>query len=195
MGDSQTGAQQRSDELALVARCRRGEPAAKSELLRGLLPTMRGAIRALLGARPEVDDAVQQAAIDILRGLPTYRGDAPLRAWARTIAVRAGLKITRSSTRHLSAVDPETLHAAPREAGAAERIAKPLAAYLDGLPAAQREALVLRHALEFTVPEIAELLGTSVNTIKSRLLSARKEVRKLIRRDEAVASFRKGGTP
>ena len=145
---------------------------------------MRAATVSLLGAGADADDALQQGAIDVLRGLATYRGESALESWARTIAVRAGLRTIKQRRRHQGA-DPEALGLSARaaEESLRDRIPRPVQAYLDALPTAQREALVLRHALGYTVPEIAELLGSSVNTIKSRLLQARREVRRLIRRD------------
>lgn len=115
-------------------------------------------------------------------------------AWARTIGVRAALRAARSSRRHLSAVDPAGPEfAAPTDEAPrlAERLPRDLRAYLQLLPERQREALVLRHALGYTVPEIARLLETSENTIKSRLLQARKDLRRRIRQDEAVARARR----
>ncbi len=117
-----------------------------------------------------------------------------MNAWARTIGARAALRWARSSRRHLSTVDPEGLlqpHSETSEPQYSDRVPRKLEAYLDALPPRQREALVLRHALGYTVPEIAELLETSVNTIKSRLLQARKDVRRHIRRDELVAATRR----
>lgn len=180
-----------------MQRCREGSRESKRELLQRIMPTLRAATRSLLGAGADADDACQQAAIDVLRGLGSYRGEAPLGAWARTVAVRAGLRHIRRHQRQLALVDPEATQRAqegvqPRSS-ADERLPRPLSAYLDALPAAQREALVLRHALGYTVPEIAELLETSVNTIKSRLSTARKDIRKRIRQDEATASIRREG--
>lgn len=157
-------------------------------LLQQVLPTMRSAIRSLLGASADAEDALQQAAIDVLCGLHTFRGEANLTAWTRTVAVRAGLRTAHQCRRHLSVADPQAMQPVVRieDEPLGDRIPRALSHYLQALTAAQREALVLRHGLGYTVPEIAELLDTSVNTVKSRLLQARRELRKLIRRDEAV---------
>lgn len=181
--------EQRADDVALVERCRFGDADAKRELLTRVLPTMKAAVRSLLGSAADADDAVQQAAIDVLRGLPTFRGEAGLSAWARTIAVRAGLR-TAAKRRPTHGADPDALPppAASTADALRDRVPRPVRAYLEALPAPQREALVLRHALGYTVPEIATLTETSVNTIKSRLLQARREVRRLIRRDEALGT-------
>ena len=55
--------------------------------------------------------------------------------------------------------------------------------YLDELPDAQRQAVVMRHALGYSVAEVAEFLDVPLDTAKSRLLYGRRALRKLIRRD------------
>ena len=68
-----------------------------------------------------------------------------------------------------------------------------LRAHLDGIPKLQGEALLLRHGMGYTVPELAQLLETSVNTIKSRLLKGRKALRARIRQQSLVAETRRSG--
>ncbi|MFO0571899.1 MAG: sigma-70 family RNA polymerase sigma factor [Polyangiaceae bacterium] len=58
--------------------------------------------------------------------------------------------------------------------------------YLEQLPEAQREALVLRHVMGYSVSEIAEATEVSPNTVKDRLLRGTREMRRLIRRDQAI---------
>jgi len=55
--------------------------------------------------------------------------------------------------------------------------------YLKAIPEAQREALILKHSLGHTVEEIAEITGVPVGTVKDRLVTARRQVRRLIQRD------------
>jgi RNA polymerase sigma-70 factor (ECF subfamily) len=64
--------------------------------------------------------------------------------------------------------------------------------YLNELPDKQRTALVLRHVMGHSVGEIAELTGTSPNTVKDRLLRGAREMRRLIRRDLAIGTGKKG---
>lgn len=198
VGDEGMG---RGGEVELLARCRQGDAAAKRELLVRVLPTVRGATRTLLAQRADADDAAQQAMLDLLGGLEGFRGEGSLAGWARIIAVRAALRHAARQRRHASLVDPEPVLATapapdPRdEAMLAEELPREVAVYLDALPPVQRQALVLRHGLGYTVPEMAELCGESVNTIKSRLVTARKTLRKLVRRDEAVAQVRRDRRP
>lgn len=164
---------------------------ARRALLLQVLPTMRGATRSLLPQVADADDALQQATIDLLAGLSTYRGQGRVEAWARTIAVRCSLRLLAKNRRHISLADPDRrLRDETAEHDAiAERLPRSVRSYLENLPAVQREVLVLRHGLGYTVPEISELCGESVNTIKSRLVTARKRIRKLIRQDENIGTI------
>lgn len=54
----------------------------------------------------------------------------------------------------------------------------PLWDLLDALPPAQRQAVVLRYHADLTVPEIAELLGRTLNTVKSDLHRAMRTLAK-----------------
>ena len=190
-GTRSTGESERNaDDAALVARCREGDAAAKRALLTRVLPTIRGATRTILRERADADDATQQAMLDLLGGLDGFRGEGSLTAWARTIAIRASLRHARRHQRHVGVADPEAVLAAQAAPASEEllheRLPRSVQSYLDALPPAQREALVLRHGLGHTVPEIAELCDESVNTIKSRLVAARKEIRRLVRRDQTL---------
>ena len=69
----------------------------------------------------------------------------------------------------------------------AEGLPRPVQEYLEQLSPSRRTALVLRHVLGYSVAEIAELTGVSPNTVKDRLLTARREFRRMIRRDLALA--------
>jgi len=93
----------------------------------------------------------------------------------------------------MAAVQPDELHAAESGPRLADGIPGGLRAHLDAIPPLQREAIVLRHGMGYTMPEMAELLETSVNTIKSRLLKGRKALRARIRQQSLVAEARAKG--
>jgi RNA polymerase sigma-70 factor (ECF subfamily) len=65
--------------------------------------------------------------------------------------------------------------------GPGERIG--VDALLDNLSDDRRTAFVLRHALEYTVEEIAELTSTPVGTVKDRLVAGRKLLKRVVERD------------
>jgi RNA polymerase sigma-70 factor (ECF subfamily) len=160
--------------------------AARRELALRLLPRVRRTVRAVLGQHDDLDDAIQVCLMEVLRAAPGYRGDSSIETWARKIVVRRAMRFARRQRMRL-VVDPESDPsdvAVPEEdVRLSERLPRPLAAYLDSLPEIHRVALVLRHGFGFSLREIADMTGTSANTIKMRLFHGLKKLRKLIDRD------------
>jgi RNA polymerase sigma-70 factor (ECF subfamily) len=186
-------------ELALAAAVASGERAASERMARLLLPQVRRVARALVTRPADVDDASQVALLEVLRAAGNYRGEGPLEGWARRIAMRAVMRW--SSRQRLRDAKTEPLATAPDPRAAwlptavAEALPRPLPEYLAALPEVQRTAFVLRHSLGHTVPEIAALSDAAVPTIKSRLLKATQELRRLIRRDVALGTRSHAGSP
>ena len=171
-------------DLALAAAAGAGDPEASERFVRRALPLVRRVARALIADRTESEDALQLALIEVLGAAPTFRGTGPLDHWIRKVASRAVLRHarkTRSSRLH----GLETPIEARSIGGATvlESLPRPLEQYLRMLPEPQREALVLRHALGHTIPEIAELTEAPEPTVISRIKKARLELRRLIQRD------------
>ncbi len=79
-------------------------------LLQRVLPTLRSASLAVLGPGADAEDATQQAAIDVLRGLSTFRAEASLSAWCRTIGVRAALRLA-ATRKPVVVLEPDLLPA------------------------------------------------------------------------------------
>jgi RNA polymerase sigma-70 factor (ECF subfamily) len=173
------------------------DPQARERLVLRLRPRVRRVAATLLHHAADADDAAQVALVEILKAAPSYRGESSLEAWADRIAVRTAIRIARerrlASVRSDPEVEPDDLHHPPAPAPLSESIPRPIRAYLDRLPEARRTVLVLRHAFGHSVDEIAELTGVSVNTVKDRLLHARDQVRRMVRRD--VATGTRDGQP
>ena len=166
-----------------------GDPRARNMVAMRLCDRVRRIERALLPGRADADDATQDALVAILRSAANYRGESSLERWADRIAARTGLRFrarerSRSTENEtdVPTIDAHDLH---------ERLPRPLAAYLRELPLKERQALFLKHALGYSVPEIAELTETARSTVKFWLANALARVRKSIRRDVAIGP--KGG--
>jgi RNA polymerase sigma-70 factor (ECF subfamily) len=114
----------------------------------------------------------QEALIAVLRGLPSYRGDGTFKSWSDRVVVRATfacLRRRRADDARRAAETPELLPVDDRPAVAEYLARRDLARLLDELPAEQRHALVLHHAVGMSVPEIADEVGVPLETIRSRL--------------------------
>ena len=186
-------ADDRRGEIELAERARRGDAEAQSDLVMRLLPHLRSVAHALLGRTADADDAVQIGLMRVLEGLASWRGEAALHQWARKVAANACLRLLEQNRRRSQGVNDETdvegLVAPSWDGDAVRRSARE---YLDRLPAVQRDVVLLRHALGYSVEEIAEITGVAVGTVKSRLLGGRRTLRKLVRRDDTVDALASG---
>jgi RNA polymerase sigma-70 factor (ECF subfamily) len=180
----------RSDsELGLMRRVAEGDRRAQRVLAHRLAGRVQRASQRLLSNPADADDAAQLALMEILRSAGTYREEASIERWADRIAVRTILRHAREQRRkpwffgpRVEADDVGTGRYSP-VVDADEATPRKLEQYLHELPAARREVLVMKHALGYTTEEIAELTRKPVGTVKDRLVSARRQLRKLIQRD------------
>ncbi len=132
----------------------------------------------------DAEDAAQISLLEILRAAPSFAGVGRLEAWADRITARTATRqVVRERKRAAVVLPPPD---SSSDTGLAEGLARPLSAYLDELPAAQRQVLVLRHALGYSNAEIAELTESPPGTVKDRLVRARKQIRKVIAREQAI---------
>jgi RNA polymerase sigma-70 factor (ECF subfamily) len=163
-----------------------------------LVVRVRRASLSLMRGSVDADDAAQHALIEILRSAHTYRGDASVERWADRVTSRSVIRFARAVRRRNQAVEPgldaEHVIADAVDLSAREGVARGIEQYLSMLPDARREVLLLRHAFGHSIEEIAELTQASPNTVKDRLLAARRDLRKLIQRDRAIGAKR-GGHP
>jgi RNA polymerase sigma-70 factor (ECF subfamily) len=153
-----------------------------------LRPRIARIARALLRHAADADDATQASLLEILKCAGTHRGDGSFDAWADRIAVRTTLRLARQRrvrSLRIDEAEPDSLAIDPPDASLREGLPRDVAEYLAELPETRRTALVLRHALGYSIDEIAEVTGVSPNTVKDRLLAAREQVRKCVRREVA----------
>lgn len=161
---------QRDVDDETLAAAREGEEWALAALYRAYQP----ALRTFLGRRApsEADDLAAETWVGVARGLPSFTGDsAAFRSWLFTIARRRVLDERRWRRRHPAdpLVADRVEPAAPwsGEPGVAEIVeAHEEALDLLGrlartLPAAQRDAVLLRVIAGLTVAETAAVLGRS----------------------------------
>lgn len=168
------------------------DPNAQNTLAHRLLPRIRRATRALLRDRSDADDATQLCIIEVLRSARTFRGVGSIEAWSNRIVIRTSIRHAKRNRARLrridAAADPENVSGKTSADAAltAADLPRDLREYLDSLSQVRRQALILRHVLGHSIAEIAELTEVSRNTVKDRLVSARKEIRRMVRRDHVV---------
>lgn len=168
-----------------------GQPSVEESLLVDLLPRVRNLVRYLVRGDSDVEDISQEALIALLHGLPSYRGEGLLNAWADRVVARTTflwLKRMRDS-REPRSNEPEALVAVPSEDTPLDEHIhhQHVVTLLDLIPNEQRHALVLHHVLEMSVPEIAAELGVPLETVRSRLRLGRAALRAMAEEEECVS--------
>jgi RNA polymerase sigma factor (sigma-70 family) len=173
-----------ASELTALAEqaVRTREPATIRRFLEGIAPSVRGVCRAVMGPRhADLEDAIQECLIEILRALPKYRFEGTIVGYAGRIALRCSIAARKRGrsreqrARMLAELEAVTAACEKPEVGPGLWF---LADVIDELPKVQAEAVVMRMVLGYSVEEIAAATQVPVNTSKSRLRVAKEYLRR-----------------
>ncbi|MGB3827709.1 MAG: RNA polymerase sigma factor SigM [Ornithinimicrobium sp.] len=116
---------------------------------------------------PEVaSDAVQDGFINAFRRAGSFRGDSQVSTWLYRIVVNACLDRMRRSKPTADIADHDPVE--PRDYHRSVEVRIDVRAALEGLPEAQRLALVLVDMQGLSIAEAADVLDCAPGTIKSR---------------------------
>lgn len=182
--------QAHEDDTALIRAAQEGDEYAFEALVRRYQDHVGSIISSTLGSRSGVEDLAQEVFVKIYRSLPRYEFTAPFAAWVYRIAVNVCFDELRkrrirrylsldalegtSADRHVrsqSHADDEMLIEEKRTIvlDALSRISPPY-----------RTAIVLREYENLSYAEIAEIMGISIQAVKTRIFRAREKLRVLL---------------
>ncbi|MEV6318832.1 sigma-70 family RNA polymerase sigma factor [Streptomyces sp. NPDC051776] len=172
-----------AEDWLLSVRAGEGDDDAFAVLVRRHTPALLALAIHLLGNLADAEDAVQDAFIRAWRRLPEFRGDAQFRTWMYRIVTNRCLNTLRRRTPTVSlenAPEPTTrdAHASPERAAETDAAAAALARALGTLPVDQRACWVLRELHGLHYEEIAQVMGTSEQSVRGRLFRARRSLTK-----------------
>ena len=192
-------------DLHLVERLREGSERAYEELLiRFQQPVYALALR-LLDDQSEACDVVQEVFLKVFRNVGSFRGQSTLKTWIYRITVNEAHNARRWFFRHRRAEveldkNPEESRnwkeiipdrsRSPFDAAFDREQHIMIEAALNRINPIFREAVALRDISDLAYEEIAEILGVSLGTVKSRILRGREALR-----EELVGSLKTGVAP
>jgi len=171
-------------DAGLLARCAAGDPEAFRAFVERYQVVVFALMSRLTGRGPHLEDLAQETFVRAYRALPGFdgSGSARLSTWLLTIGTRVAIDVRRKSNRSKAYLlevlqsappagpaTPEHLFARRELIGAIQRAA-------GELPEHQRVAFVLSEFHDFSLREIAEALGISEGTVKTRLFRARQKL-------------------
>lgn len=188
------------DDQRLIESLRRGSEQAYEELLaRFQQPVYTLAVR-LLDNPSEASDVVQEVFLKVFRNIDHFRGQSTLKTWIYRITVNEAHNARRWFFRHRRReveldTDPqetrnwrETIRDGGRSpfdvAFENERVGM-IEAALERINPSFRDAVVLRDIVDLSYEEIADVLGVSLGTVKSRILRGREALREELAGDLA----------
>ena len=158
-------------------------PAEAHGAWRDIEARLRPYVSRRVASTAEVDDIVQEILVRVHKGLATLRDDERFGGWVYRIAARTIADAAKSHARDPIARDSDVVDAA---GGASDEAAdlqlelgECVALFVARLPSPYREAITLTELQGLTQKEAAEMLGTSLSGMKSRVQRGRDKIREM----------------
>jgi RNA polymerase sigma-70 factor (ECF subfamily) len=186
-----------SDEESLISKAVAGD----TESFRTLYTRHRGDVARLvyrmLGARNDLEDVIQEVFVQVFKSLKDFRGQSKFSTWLHRVTVNVVLMHRRSARSRpvyveetASDVTPDVETIGPDEDADRRERVRAFGRLLDRLAEKKRVVFVL-HELEGISPsEIAEIVGSPVLTVRTRLFYARRELEAMLADEPALASLK-----
>jgi RNA polymerase sigma-70 factor, ECF subfamily len=175
-----------ADERLLVARARRGDPAAFEALVRAHAAYAYNLALRTLGDPRDAEEAAQDAFVRAWRGLATFREDARFGTWLYRIVVRVCYDRLPRLRRDLAALGTDAGVDVPdgrQDVDArvlTDALRAELHAAIAALPADYRLLITLRHLQEMSYEDIAMVTGMPLGTVKVGIFRARRVLRAVL---------------
>jgi len=188
-------------DLELARAAADGHDLARRELAERMLDRVATVVRCLGPADRNRDDYIQDALIEILRSIGSFRGESSLETWAERVTVRVAMRRIRKQNYRDGVIALDSTRDATSGSLSSEdqvirrRFWDRVEVALSTLGAERRSALTLQLVLGYSVAEIAEATGAPVNTVRDRLAVGRKQLRaELLDDPQLVELVRSKGT-
>ena len=196
------------EEQDLIARLCDGQEAAYETLIERFEHPIFNLVSRLTNDPGDAPDVVQEVFLKVFRNVHSFRGQSSLKTWIYRIAVNESRNHRRWFGRHRSQAialepTPGETHSyldwlpdparSPMELAIDHERETLIEAALAEINPHYRAALVLRELEGLSYDEIAEILETSLGTVKSRILRGREALRERLterlKRENAPAGW------
>jgi RNA polymerase sigma factor (sigma-70 family) len=140
---------------------------------------VRNTLRRLTrGDAARADDLAQEAFVKAWRSIAEFRGDSSFRTWMFRIAYRTFLSEVRRNEPQTEEVEDH--HAVGRDDHESREFMQDFDAAMRLLGAAQRDAVHFALQRGFSHPEIAEIMGIPIGTVKTHILRGRHRLQEIL---------------
>jgi RNA polymerase sigma-70 factor, ECF subfamily len=180
--------------VELVRKSRDGNSQALETLVISCQPLAFRLALSILDDRDEADDASQDALIQAIRAIPSYRAEATFQTWFYRIVVNncLGRLRKRRVRQRLNQLLTDLFrrergddHPIEKQAILDDRT-KHITGIINNLDPKYRLPILLRYYHELPITQIAEVLSVSQRTVHTRLKLAHEQIRKSLGETDAV---------
>jgi RNA polymerase sigma-70 factor, ECF subfamily len=182
------------DEAELVTELQGGSGTAFDWLVTHYSGSVYSLVAGMVSESCDAADITQDVFLKAFRGIRGFRRGSSLKTWLYRIAIREALNHRRwlwRHHRHQASMDEEPIegHAVlevenecknPFEEAASHEVQQAVHQGLREVPTVFRSAVILRDLEGMSYEEVAEVLGVSVGTVKSRILRGRRLLREIL---------------
>ena len=187
-GASAEASTARDAERQVIEACQRGEREAFDQLVVRYQRDIYRLCYRYLNNHEDANDVTQEVFLKAWRGIGRFRGKSAFSTWLYRIGVNACLNVRaarRPGAQDLTETLPDPGMGAAQRVEKAQRAAQVREA-VSRLPEKQRATLILKIYHELTHQEVAQVLGSTVGTVKANLFHALGNLRKLVAAEEGV---------
>lgn len=197
MGNLASAIGSHPEEAAVISQLREGSEEAFAWLISKYHQPIYSLVARTIPNPADAADLTQEIFIKVYRGIGKFHGDASLRTWIYRIALHEASNQRRWWSRHTQreiTIEAEITSPSdddgmclkdtladdggtPFDAAARHEVAARVEAAIRVVPEPYRSVVVLRDIEGFSYEEIAEILATSLGTVKSRLMRGRAQLR------------------
>jgi RNA polymerase sigma factor (sigma-70 family) len=174
----------------LVRAAQSGERDALITLLREIEPHVYRTAYYILNNEQDALDVSQEALIRIYTKINSYEEKAQFKTWVQRIVTNICIDKFRKTKPTVSVEEHEMIFSSETNVEhevISTYIAQDIQAAIEKLPEQHRTVVILRYVEDFSYNEIAESLNLPINTVKSYLFRARKQLQNLLQ------EYQKGG--
>lgn len=198
LGDLASAINIRAEEASVVAELKAGSEEAYAWLIAQYHQPIYSLVYRVLNDPADAADTTQEVFLKVFRGIRRFHGESSLKTWIYRIAVHEASNQRRWWFRHKAketSMEPEVSDtaeysapglkdtlvddgASPFESLMQEEFRAQVEGQLRDVPEPYRTTVILRDIEELSYEEIAEVMQTSLGTVKSRLMRGRDALRR-----------------
>jgi RNA polymerase sigma-70 factor, ECF subfamily len=169
-------------DTSLVRQCLAGDSRAFDALVRKYQKPLYHLALRMVRDRDDAMDIVQGVFVKVYQKLDSYDDRHEFFSWIYRITINESINFTNRAKRVEEYQSGESVVLAPTQETmrSAEALSEKIAGAIEMLKPDYRMVILLKHYHDMSYQEMAEVLGVPEKTVKSRLFTARQQLKEIL---------------